>query len=444
MTPARNLRKARKPARWLLGALTGAVVLACNTKERQPLTSEAGLEPSPNASILPAPLASGTEPRPRPEEGIVGIPADSAGRLILPEAGTPPPRALREDEELPRDTLTSKDSTGVTMDARFKWYDTPGAPQGAPVVTEALKKAREKADFRLSVDLAASGRMRVVLSSPAFPLPAMSELRARLDRYGHVLVWPNANAYRVLIPGALRAMFAERRADVAALVQPKIRRLGPGQLLGFSTTRHELSTETGQLMLEQASVPSVGGSGELLCRLLVELIAAEPASRPCDAASTPLKAEYRWAGSGRLGFEVSTITRRQDLPIGHVFVPPAGALMKPGELPPQTAGVMHTREELAELRSRPVARIEPPPEGAPGEGLTATNRTDLLVYVLLDGVPIAWVRPRSEQYVIGPKAGRYSIALRDFFGAEVAPTKAYDVPTQIVIGAEPEGGAGKH
>ena len=154
------------------------------------------------------------------------------------------------------------------MDARFKWYDTPPPPAGAPVVSEALKKAREKADFRMTVDLSVSGRMRMVLGSPAFPLPATSELRARLDRYGHVLVWPNGNAYRVLIPGALRAMFGERRADVAALVQPKIRRLGAGQLLGFPTTRHELTTETGQLVLEQASVPNVGTSGELLCRFL--------------------------------------------------------------------------------------------------------------------------------------------------------------------------------
>jgi hypothetical protein len=428
-----------------LCALGCALGLACNTKEKSPIVnSEAGLEPSPNASILPAPLASGTEPRPRVEEGLAGIPADSAGRLIVPEAGPPAPRALREDEQLPRDTLTSKDSNGATLEARFRWYDTPAPPPGAPVVTEALKKAREKADFRVTVDLAASGRMRFVLASPAFPLPASSELRARLDRYGHVLVWPNGNAYRVLIPGALRSMFGERRADVAALVQPKVRRVGAGRLLGFATTRDELTTETGQLVLEQASVPGVGPSGELLCRLLVELIAAEPAARICDAASTPLKAEYRWSGGGRLGFEVSTATRRQDIPIGHVFVPPAAALLKPGELPPQTAGVMHTREELAELRARPVSRVEPPPEGAPGEGLTATNRTDLLIYVLLDGVPIAWVRPRSEQYVIGPKAGRYSIALRDFFGAEIEPNKAFDVPTQIVVGAERDSGGSKH
>ena len=181
--------------------------------------------------------------------------------------------------------------------------------------------------------------------------------------------------------------------------------------------------------------------------VLVELIAAEPASRACEGGSAPLKAEYRWSGSGRLGFEVSAVTRRQDLPIGHIFVPPAGALPKPGELPPQTAGVMHTREELTELRARSVSRVDPPPEGAPGEGLTATNRTDLLVYVLLDGVPIAWVRPHSEQYVIGPKAGRYSIGLRDFFGAEVAPTKSFDVPPQSdrAIGLpKADGGAAKH
>ena len=39
--------------------------------------------------------------------------------------------------------------------------------------------------------------------------------KARTDSYGHILAWPDGSSYRVLVPGALRAMFSERRVDVS-------------------------------------------------------------------------------------------------------------------------------------------------------------------------------------------------------------------------------------
>ena len=44
--------------------------------------------------------------------------------------------------------------------------------------------------------------------SSVFPLPLGTELRARQDRYGHLLVWKGGTEYRVLPPGTLRAMLA--------------------------------------------------------------------------------------------------------------------------------------------------------------------------------------------------------------------------------------------
>jgi hypothetical protein len=429
---------------WLfvgLLALELACLAACNNKDRPPPKEKT--EPSPNASIMPAPLAPGSEllPRPRPEEGRVGIPADSAGRLILPEAGPPPARSLREDELMPRDTLSSKDTAGATLDATFRWFDLSGPPPGAPVVNEALKRAREKTDLKLTIDLLATGRMRIVLSSVAFALPLHSELRARMDRYGHVLVWPDGAAYRLVTPGALRAMLAERRADVTALVAPKSRDLPRGNLLGLSTARTEVVTRTGTVVIEQAEFGGLGGSGTLLCRSLVELVAAEPMTRACESGRLPLRAEYRWPNGGRLEFEVKAIARRQDLLIGNLYVPPPGAVFKIGELPPQADGVLLTRDDLAGLRSRPVSPSKPPSPGAPGEGFTAVNTLDSMAYVLIDGVPVSWVRPHSEQYIIGPKPGTYAVAWRDFLGVDIEPPKPVELPARVVLGAE--GDAGK-
>ena len=84
----------------LLALVPALLSIGCPSHSKKAAQKDTPNEPSPNASILPAPLASGTElvPRPHassPEGGRVGIPADSAGRLIVPEAGVPPPRAFR-------------------------------------------------------------------------------------------------------------------------------------------------------------------------------------------------------------------------------------------------------------------------------------------------------------------------------------------------------------
>jgi hypothetical protein len=207
--------------------------------------------------------------------------------------------------------------------------------------------------------------------------------------------------------------------------------------------RSELTTRSGTLLIDQAEYGGLGSSGSLLCRLLVELVGAEPSTRSCDAGLLPLRAEYRWAGGGRLDFEVKAISRRQDLPLGNLFVPPAGALFKVGELPPQADGVLLTREDLANLRSRAILPTTPAGPGAPGEGFTVVNRGDTLAYVLLDGIAVSWVRPHAEQYLIGTKPGPYAVSFRDFLGAEVVPARTTELPARIVLGGEPDAGAPK-
>jgi hypothetical protein len=445
MTPHR--RKPRRTAGLVLALLPAFISLGCRSHKKAPAQKDTPNEPSPNASILPAPLASGAELVTKAhaaalDGGRVGIPADSAGRLILPDAGPPPPRAFRGDQALPRDTLTQRDGIGATLQAEWKWFETP-APAAVPELDkDGEKRARDKTALTVTIDLALAGRMRFAFDSVTFPLPVHSELRARRDHYGNVLVWPNGQAYRVLEPGALRAMFAERRADVVPLVAGKLKHRGKGKLLGLDTEKLQLTSPTGKLLLEQARVPGTGSGGELLCRLLVELVAIQPASSACRPETVPLSADFTWPDGGRLGFAVSSLTRRQDLPIGGIFVPPVGALFKPGELPPQSSGVLLTKSDLTALRTG-AAKSPHPEKGAPGEGLMAVNHTDTLRYVLLDGIPIAWVRPRSQQYVIGPPAGHYSVGWRDFLGTEIEPPRSIDLPARVELGGQPDAGTGR-
>lgn len=398
-------------------------------------------QPSPNASILPAPLLSAAEPSslPKLDAGRGGIPADSAGRLIVPEAGPPEPTPLRDEEALPRDTLTAKDGTGVTLEAHFKWLDVPGPNAVPELSTDALKKAKEKTALKVTVDLAPAGRMRFTFASVAFPLPMGTELRAQSEHYGHVLVWPDGNAYRVLRAGTLRALVSERRADALPLAQVKPAERGKGNYLGLETVKRELKTPVGELSLESGNVPNIGRAGELLCRLLLDLVAVDPAGKGCDEGGTPLKAELRWPKGGKLAFEVSAIARKAELPFGLLFVPPAGAAFRPGELPPQAAGVFFSSEELASLHTKSVPG-DPPAKDAPGEGVLAVNRTDSLRYLLVDGLPVAWIRPQTEQLLIGPLPGRYSLSWRDFLGGAIEPAKVISLPARVVVGGTPDAG----
>lgn len=398
-------------------------------------------QPSPNASILPAPLLS-ADPAPavKADAGRGGIPADSAGRLIVPEAGPPEPTAFRDDAALPRDTLTIKDGTGVTLEAAFKWLDVPGPNATPELSNDALKKAREKTALRVSVDLAPIGRMRFAFASPSFPVPQNAELRAQSEHHGHVLVWPDGNAYRVLRAGTLRALLSEGRADALPLTQVKAERRGKGQLLGLETSKLEIAAPMGDVSLESGNVPNLGRAGDLLCRLILDLVAVDPASKVCDDGLTPLKAELRWPKGGKLAFEVSAIARKAELPFGQLFIPPAGATFRSGELPPQAAGVLLTRDDLGAFHTKAVT-TEPADKAAPGEDLLAVNKSDSIRYVLIDGVAVAWIRPQSEQLLIGPLPGRYSVSFRDFLGSAIEPPQVVALPARVTVGGPPDAGA---
>ena len=100
-----------------------------------------------------------------------------------------------------------------------------------------------------------------------FLLPQGTELRARVDRYGHVLIMPAEDAYRVAEPGALRALLSERRLDVAPVSPVDVVSGGEGQRrLNLRTRRVDLATRAAKATLELSAFRDAGDGGALVCR----------------------------------------------------------------------------------------------------------------------------------------------------------------------------------
>ena len=412
----------------LLGA--AVAVCACEPRKAEPLGVASTVEPSPNASVLPAPLVPG--------------PAKAAGRdaaHVAPEASSDvavpePPRQVQEDEALSPD-IELRAAPGVTLEARLRWLDA-SPPRSAEGNTDALARARDRTAFDLSIDASSLGRMRVVLGSRAFPFPKGTELRARESRYGHALVWPGGGAYTPLPAGTLRAVLSETRVDVSPLSQPSVMLGGAGSSLGLPTQKQRVETSIGKLELEQANVPAALGAGALLCRLLLELLGVAPESAACRADWLPLRAEYTWASGTRFELEVTKLTKRPELPLDALATPPTGATLRRGELPGSPFIALVDEREQAELHARALPPPLKPDPNAPKLGLAFLNRGDLPRYLLVDGVPVVWLRAGGEWLVSGLKPGRYTVQARDFFGAEPSPAKLLELPARFLVSDEAE------
>jgi hypothetical protein len=414
-------------------ALAALVLAGCESKPNQPAAVSSVLEPSPNASILPAPLV--TKP--------VKTAAASAGAEVpadeRPEAGPiEPPRALREDEAVPSDD-TLREAPGVGMEARFRWLEPapPKPPEGNP---DGMARARDKNAFNVGIELSQAGRMKLTLLSRAFSLTAGAELRARDDRYGFIVMWADQRQYAPLAPGTLRAVFAEARLDVTPLADPVLQQLGNSGVLGLSTQKFVVETSLGRLEIEQVSMPAAGSAGALLCRLLLEFVAASPRSSACRTELVPLRAEYTWKSGEHFLFEAAKLHKRPQQTPDMLATPPLGAEVRRGELPATANVALLDEGELAGLRVRegPAAETKKSEPGAPKSGLLLVNRSESPRYVLVDGITAAWLRPDGERLLTGLKPGRYALQSRDFFGTESTPPRPVEPPARFLIGEEPE------
>ncbi len=392
--------------------------------------------PSPQAQAEPAPLAavpaasgahaSAAGPPPAPLGGGGG--GGAAGPRAAAREASPKELAARDPKEL----------GGYVFQAVLRTGEGPPAPKGTEVNTVAIEAAKRKLELHLLIE-ASQTRARFVLSG-AFVLPQSAELRARADRYGHLLMWPGEDSYRIVEPGALRALVGERRLDVAPLSQAEIAPEGDGaRRLNLRTRRLDATTRASKATFELGAFREAGEGGVLVCRLLLDLMSAYPGAAVCGTDEVPLHAELRWTTQGSLTFDVTSATRRLDLSASDLAAPPSSAVFTSAPPPPAAGEVRLSRAELAAFRTGPVDTPFAPSKDAqapnPEAGLLVANSTDELRVVWLDGVPVAWVAPGGRELLPSLQRGRYLLQWRTFLGDAWEAPEAIAVPGASDVGA---------
>jgi len=369
-----------------------------------------------------------------PDELLLGS-ADSGAPPLgaQSDAGQPRPTPLREDRAEPSDTLTARDLQGMAMEAEWQLAPMPGALppiESPPEVLEALRRATAQ---RMRLELGVGGRLRLVLLGVGHPLGEGTELRARTDRFGHFLVFPEGDRYRHVLPGALRALFFDRRLDVGTVFVPKLATGAPGRLHGWPSQRQRLSTPLGEVELETVALKDEQLQGSLVCRLLTELVGVDPASLACAGDAVPLRAHFTFAGGGSLNFAVTQISKHAEFTESGLAAPPTSAQLVTSGLP-----IAQTEARLNPLLRR--LRAHPPGPAAPGlaeTGLFVSNHSPLLRGLVIDGVLVAWVAPNSSLALGELAAGNYAVGTRDFAGSAVDPLRRTPVPSRFEIGQSP-------
>ncbi len=414
------MRKARPP----IQAAALALLVACKGPSPEPV----GAAPSPQARSEPAPLAS----------------PPTVGRATSGDSG-PSPEALSAGQELPPDTPREaprdpgardpgrdpKDLTGFAMQVVLRAGEGPGPPRAPEVNLAAIEAAKHKLEARMAIE-ASQTRARFVLTG-GLVVPQGTELRARADRYGHLLLWPGEPTYHVVEPGALRALLGERRLDVAPFTPASVVRAGDGaHRLNMHTRRVDVSTRGGRATLELATLHDSGEGGTLVCRLLLDLMNAPPSTPACATDEVPLHAELRWSTQGALVFDVTSLVPRADLQAQDLAAPPPSLQLATSRLPTPPSETGLSRSELAAFRTAPVDvplggahDARPPP---PEAGLAVVNGTEELRVVWIDGVPVAWVAPGERSVLPSLARGRYLVQWRTFLGDSWEPPELTAVP----------------
>jgi hypothetical protein len=377
--------------------------------------------PSPQATAEPALLAN---PPPTPTATAADVDAGHTPEPLRGDQGLAPdvpPREPSVREGGAREaTRDPRGPLGYTLQSTIRTGEGPAAPRGPEVNVGAIDAAKRRAEAKMSVAFS-QGRARFVLQGGAFVLPTATELRSRSDRYGHLLLLPGEDVYRVVEPGSLRALLGERRLDVAPLSPADVKPGGESaRRLNLRTRRVEVSTRAAKAVLEIATVHDAGEGGPLVCRFLLDLMSAPPSIAVCATDEVPLHAELRWTTQGNLVFDATSIARALDLALQDMATPPASASFTASAPPAASAELLVPRAELAAFRIAPVD-VPPPVGGATGRPppeavLALFNATDELRVVWVDGVPVAWVGPGERMLLPGLVRGRYALQWRTMLG----------------------------
>ncbi len=372
-----------------------------------------------------------------------------------PRAATPPPDRRRNADsesirelapDLTRDTVQGpagkeptrepRELSGYIFQAVARSGEGPAPPHAPEVNAAAIDSAKRKTEARMTIAVSPT-RARFALNS-GFVLPPGTELRARSDRYGHLLLWPGEGTYRVVQTGALRALIGERRLDVAPLSPAEVRSVGEGRRLNLRTRHIEVSTRAGRASLELAEVRDAGDGGILVCRFLLDLMSASPSAAPCVTDEVPLHAELRWATRGAFVFDMTSILRQADISPQDLAAPPQGLTLAEVPPPEQPSEVFVQRGDLTAFRTTAVdLPLTASRDKAPDAGLLLVNSSDELRIAWIDGVAVAWVAPGERLALASMLRGRYAVQWRTFLGDSWEPADTVVLPATSEVGAAP-------
>ena len=406
--------------------LIASLIVLCACKPDGPQKPDAS--ESPQAAAEPAVLVAGT----LNQGGFAG------GGGLRPKAAMrvdqAPPRepSWTESREAPR-TIRGSDAgavrQGLSFIAHLRVEDT--APPSREANATAIETSRKRLDLRLD-GFAESAHLRITLGSPGFLYRWGTELRARADLLGAIVVTPveedATSPFRVVPHGALRAVLGERRFDVAPLSNAVVKETSEGsKRFSQRTRRVDVAARAGRATIDLLHIHDLGEGGALLCFMLLDLLAALPNEIVCKVDEIPAYAEIRWTSRGGLLFEIDTIERRAEQSIE---VPPSRSRFEPGAPTPIASSLLLTRVELAALHT---VAIDVPPQSSdaaalPAEGLHVINNSDELRVLFIEGVPVAWLQAGAHLVIPALLRGRYVVEWRTFLGEGRSEPKSIVVP----------------
>lgn len=385
--------------------------------------------PSPNARILPAPL-------PTVRGSTLEPPADGRTEPAALASGVPlPPEPFPADREIGVERSPTREAGLFELRGEFVWpeveprvVESPG--DGGAGVSERRRPTTLATRPELRLLVVPSGHLTIEFVSPTHALPPGSQLRARSDRWGHVVVWPDQRSYRIAPLGSLRAVLNERRVDVSPLLAGQAQAPTAGRRLGHPTLRREVTGPLGRVTLEAAQIPGSGAGGALVCRFLLELGRLRPSSELCGPDELPVEAHYAWDRGGELLFRVTSLQRHATWPASEPLenfdIPPVMPIFKPGELPPESSPLLWSAAQRVELWGNDDSAAE----------LQLTNPLEVPMYVIVDRIPLLRVPAAGSARWQTARRSR-SIGFRDFLGEHVHAPRSVEIPGELLLGPPP-------
>lgn len=371
-------------------------------------------EPSPNAHLLPDPLPFATPS---------GIEAEGK---FKDAGGAARPYPI--DEILPRDDLSL---LPLEADSAIYEFTVRIVEKRARPSTKASPESPW--DMVWDAALFVPGgrkpeRLRLTMRKGPWLFPLGSELRARADRLGHVLVWPDGRSYRVAPAGSLLSLLGERRADVMPRFAPTVE--GPKDD-GAAGTRLTLRTQVGQLVLEMRAATSAEPSGLLMCRALTELIRARGVE-PCTLAFAVRGAELKLEGGPPVKFYISPLRRTSEVQLRAFLIPPDMPVFKPGEYPPGRLGPLSEDQEAATLRNLGI-QLKPDRSLA---NVAITNGLGLPVLLSIDDHPVRYLGTQETLWLSSSRV--FSYETDAVFGLIRSGQGRIEPSTEVLLGGTPE------